>query len=157
MIQFPSMPKLPIALLIVCSTLLPRVAVATEDFVIIVGGENVGHLVADTDGSRTQIDFDYKNNGRGPTIAETIVTDELAGRGRGRSPARRRSAARSTSASSGPATRHAGTIQQAPARQRSTSPRSTSPKVRALGPLAFMRASCSRIRIERPKRSRAAR
>jgi imidazolonepropionase-like amidohydrolase len=50
---------------------------ATETFSVIVGGENVGYLVADTDGSRTKIDFDYKNNGRGPTITETIVTDEL--------------------------------------------------------------------------------
>lgn len=52
-------------------------AAATEAFTVIFGGQNVGHLIADTDGSRTRIDFDYKNNGRGPTIAETIVTDEL--------------------------------------------------------------------------------
>ena len=58
--------------------LLEHAAVAdTETFSVIFGGQNVGHLVADTEGSRTQIDFDYKNNGRGPTIAETIVTDEL--------------------------------------------------------------------------------
>ncbi|HEY3517917.1 MAG TPA: amidohydrolase family protein [Gammaproteobacteria bacterium] len=58
--------------------LLEHTAVAdTETFSVIYGGRNVGHLVADTEGSRTQIDFDYKNNGRGPTIAETIVTDEL--------------------------------------------------------------------------------
>ncbi|HWN37471.1 MAG TPA: amidohydrolase, partial [Gammaproteobacteria bacterium] len=58
--------------------LLEQAAVAdTETFSVIYGGQNVGHLIADTDGSRTQIDFDYKNNGRGPTIAETIVTDEL--------------------------------------------------------------------------------
>ena len=58
--------------------LLEHTAVAdTETFSVIVGGQNVGHLVADTEGSRTQIDFDYKNNGRGPTIAETLVTDEL--------------------------------------------------------------------------------
>src|SRR5262245_11620626 len=49
----------------------------TETFTVMRGGVNVGHLVADTEGSRTQIDFDYKNNGRGPTIAETVVTDEL--------------------------------------------------------------------------------
>jgi hypothetical protein len=57
-------------------SLLEHAAVAaTETFTVIFGGENVGHLVADTEGSRTRIDFDYKNNGRGPTIAETIVTD----------------------------------------------------------------------------------
>ena len=58
--------------------LLEHAAVAdTETFSVIFGGQNVGHLVADTEGSRTLIDFDFKNNGRGPTIAETIVTDEL--------------------------------------------------------------------------------
>ena len=58
--------------------LLERAAAAeTETFSVIRGGERVGHLIAETEGSRTRIDFDYKNNGRGPTIAETIVTDEL--------------------------------------------------------------------------------
>jgi imidazolonepropionase-like amidohydrolase len=50
---------------------------ATETFTVIYGGENVGHLVADTEGLKTQVDFDYKNNGRGPTIVETITADEL--------------------------------------------------------------------------------
>jgi Amidohydrolase family len=59
-------------------SLLERPAeAATETFAVIIGGENVGHLVADTDGLKARIDFDYKTNGRGPTIAETITTDEL--------------------------------------------------------------------------------
>lgn len=41
-------------------------------FSVITGGKNVGHLVADTHGARTTVDYDYKNNGRGPTIAEVI-------------------------------------------------------------------------------------
>lgn len=45
----------------------------TESYTVIVGGRNVGHLKADTNGARTVIDYDYKNNGRGPTIAETIT------------------------------------------------------------------------------------
>lgn len=49
---------------------------ATERFVVIFGGRNVGHLNAETTGSKTVIDYDVKNNGRGPTIAETI---DLAG------------------------------------------------------------------------------
>lgn len=44
----------------------------TETFTVITGGKKVGHLEADTAGDRTVIDFDIKNNGRGPTIAETI-------------------------------------------------------------------------------------
>jgi len=44
-------------------------------FTVIIGGKNVGHLRADTNGPRTVIDYDYKNNGRGPTMAETILVD----------------------------------------------------------------------------------
>lgn len=46
---------------------------ATERYTAIFGGKNVGHLVADTTGSKVVIDFDIKNNGRGPTIAETLT------------------------------------------------------------------------------------
>jgi imidazolonepropionase-like amidohydrolase len=45
---------------------------ATERYTAIIGGKNVGHLVAETTGSKVVIDFDIKNNGRGPTIAETM-------------------------------------------------------------------------------------
>ena len=44
----------------------------TASFTVISGGKNVGHLIAATTGGRTSIDFDIKNNGRGPTMAETI-------------------------------------------------------------------------------------
>lgn len=47
----------------------------TQDYVVIAGGKNVGHLTATIDGTRTAVDFNVKNNGRGPMIAETIVTD----------------------------------------------------------------------------------
>jgi imidazolonepropionase-like amidohydrolase len=46
---------------------------ATERFTAITGDKNVGHLVADTKGNKVTIDFDIKNNGRGPTIAETLT------------------------------------------------------------------------------------
>lgn len=46
-----------------------------ERFSVIFGGRNVGHLNADVNGDQIAIDFDYKNNGRGPTIRETIRTD----------------------------------------------------------------------------------
>jgi len=41
---------------------------------VISGDKVVGHLIATTRGDVTTIDFDVKNNGRGPTIAETIRT-----------------------------------------------------------------------------------
>ena len=48
---------------------------ATQSFVVIIGEKNVGHLKADVQGTRAVIDFDFKDNGRGPTLAETITTD----------------------------------------------------------------------------------
>jgi hypothetical protein len=37
--------------------------------------QNVGHLTAETVGDKTSVDYDVKNNGRGPTIAESITLD----------------------------------------------------------------------------------
>ena len=51
----------------------PGLALAqTSSFSVISGGKVVGHLIADTRGDTTSIDFDIKNNGRGPTMKETI-------------------------------------------------------------------------------------
>jgi imidazolonepropionase-like amidohydrolase len=56
--------------------LMPCLATAaTQSFVVIIGEKNVGHLKADVQGTRAVIDFDFKDNGRGPTLAETITTD----------------------------------------------------------------------------------
>lgn len=44
-----------------------------ESFSVITGGIKVGHLNVTRAGDSVSIDYDYKNNGRGPTIAETIV------------------------------------------------------------------------------------
>lgn len=55
---------------------LPSLALAdTFSYVFIFGDKNVGHLSAETKGDQTTIDFDVKNNGRGPTIAESITLD----------------------------------------------------------------------------------
>jgi len=55
---------------------LPSLALAdTFSYVFIFGDKNVGHLTAETKGDQTTIDFDVKNNGRGPTIAESITLD----------------------------------------------------------------------------------
>jgi hypothetical protein len=54
---------------------VPSLASAqTATFSVIFGGVKVGHLIAETKGDQTTVDFDYKNNGRGPTISETIRT-----------------------------------------------------------------------------------
>lgn len=50
---------------------------ASEQYWILFGGENVGRLIADTSGATTKVDFDFKNNGRGPTIAETVTVDGI--------------------------------------------------------------------------------
>jgi imidazolonepropionase-like amidohydrolase len=47
----------------------------TAHFTVILGGKNVGHLTADTKGDQTHIDYDYKDNGRGPTMTESIRLD----------------------------------------------------------------------------------
>jgi len=44
-----------------------------ETYSVIFGSTTVGHLKTHTQGDTIQIDYDYKNNGRGPTMKETIV------------------------------------------------------------------------------------
>ncbi len=48
---------------------------AVERYTIMASGRPIGTLVADGTGSTTRISYDYKNNGRGPTIAETVQVD----------------------------------------------------------------------------------
>lgn len=50
-------------------------AAETERYSVIFGGKTVGHLIADTSDSGVTIEFDYKNNGRGPTMKEAIRLD----------------------------------------------------------------------------------
>ena len=59
---------------LVAGSMLPNMASAqTETLSVIAGGQNVGHLKADTQGGRTLIEYDVKNNGRGPTLREAIT------------------------------------------------------------------------------------
>src|SRR6476469_4203990 len=46
-----------------------------QRYSVIFGGKNVGHLNADVQPAQTSVDFDYKNNGRGPTMKEAIRLD----------------------------------------------------------------------------------
>lgn len=47
-----------------------------ETFTVIIGGARVGHLKVNTTGNALAIDYDYKNNGRGPTIKESLILNE---------------------------------------------------------------------------------
>jgi hypothetical protein len=65
--------QLSISLLLLALT--PSFASAqTSSFSVVFGGVKTGHLVAETKGDATTVDYDYKNNGRGPTISEVIRT-----------------------------------------------------------------------------------
>ncbi|WP_318308983.1 amidohydrolase family protein [Flagellimonas crocea] len=44
-----------------------------ETYSVIISETKVGYLKAETSGDTINIDYDYKNNGRGPTMKETIV------------------------------------------------------------------------------------
>ena len=61
-------------LLLCMSTLLgsTQLAAQAERFTVIVGGDKVGRLDVDRNGDTYKIAYDVKNNGRGPTFAETL-------------------------------------------------------------------------------------
>lgn len=46
-----------------------------EQYTVLAGGNPVGHLKVAHDGERIAIDYDYKNNGRGPTMTESLRVD----------------------------------------------------------------------------------
>jgi imidazolonepropionase-like amidohydrolase len=50
-------------------------ASAAERFSVLSSGRTIGTLQADNSGGSWRITYDYKNNGRGPTISETLTTD----------------------------------------------------------------------------------
>lgn len=63
-------------LVVALAACLPLCAAAdTVQYTAIFGGRNVGHVKIDTDGRRATVDYNVKNNGRGPTMAETIAFD----------------------------------------------------------------------------------
>lgn len=63
--------KLLLATLIIASP----AAAEMREYRVLSGGNDVGHLRVDIEGSQVAIDYDYKNNGRGPTIAEELTLD----------------------------------------------------------------------------------
>jgi len=48
-------------------------SISEEFFTVITGETTVGHLNVIKSGDSVSVDFDYKNNGRGPTMKETIM------------------------------------------------------------------------------------
>lgn len=50
-------------------------AAEMREYRVLSGGNDVGHLNVDAEPRQVVIDYDFKNNGRGPTIAETIALD----------------------------------------------------------------------------------
>ncbi|WP_286263996.1 amidohydrolase family protein [Thalassotalea atypica] len=65
-----------------CSQVTPKnvtmaiVAVpATQSFDVLTNGTLIGHMKVATNQSNISIDFDYKDNGRGPTLTEQILLD----------------------------------------------------------------------------------
>lgn len=59
--------------LLATASLPSMAAAATETYSVLFAGRNVGHLKAESTDTSTTIDFDFKNNGRGPTISETLT------------------------------------------------------------------------------------
>ncbi|MEM7083902.1 MAG: amidohydrolase [Pseudomonadota bacterium] len=51
-------------------------AAQTLEYRVLIGGDDIGHMIVDTAGEQLSIDFDFKQNGRGPTIAETMTLDQ---------------------------------------------------------------------------------
>ncbi len=73
-------------------------ATEVERFSIVAAGEAVGKIVATEEANRVAIDFDLKDNGRGPTQHETLQLGQQAFQRSGESTVARPSAAASASA-----------------------------------------------------------
>ena len=65
--------KFSLGLVLILSSL--PLAAETITYRVLVGGSDTGHLVVSHGADQLAIDFDFKQNGRGPTIAEEITVD----------------------------------------------------------------------------------
>ncbi len=45
------------------------------EYRVLTQSRDIGHYIVDTQGNRVTVDFDYKQNGRGPTIKEVLTLD----------------------------------------------------------------------------------
>ncbi|QYE33465.1 MULTISPECIES: amidohydrolase family protein [Sphingosinicellaceae] len=66
-------------ILIAAALLATTASGETVRYTAIFGGKNVGHVIVDRQGDNVTVDYDVKNNGRGPTMKEalTLGTDGL--------------------------------------------------------------------------------
>jgi imidazolonepropionase-like amidohydrolase len=64
-----------LSLILVLSLISLPIAAQTLNYRVLVGGTDTGHMIVDQDGETLTIDYDFKQNGRGPTIAEEITLD----------------------------------------------------------------------------------
>lgn len=53
----------------------PAAAAVTQRYVVLTAEATIGHLHATIDGASVSIDYDVKDNGRGPTMKETLRLD----------------------------------------------------------------------------------
>ncbi|WP_260482333.1 amidohydrolase family protein [Sphingomicrobium flavum] len=64
-------------LLAATALLLPSAALAQDvEYRVLYTGQDIGHVKVDEDGGTYRVDFDYKQNGRGPTISEMITVGD---------------------------------------------------------------------------------
>ena len=75
MAQLPSARFAALLILLGTTTSSP-LAAETLEYRVLVGGTDTGALVVEREGRRIEIDLDYKQNGRGPTITEVLELDE---------------------------------------------------------------------------------
>ncbi|WP_425408917.1 amidohydrolase family protein [Hyphococcus sp.] len=54
----------------------PGETASAETYAVIIAGTRVGHMNVTRDGQNIDIDYDYKNNGRGPGFRETLTVNE---------------------------------------------------------------------------------
>lgn len=59
------------------TTILAHPALAqTREYRVVTQNRDIGHLKLDRQGQTIAVDFDYKRNGRGPTIKEVVTLDQ---------------------------------------------------------------------------------
>ncbi|WP_084418163.1 amidohydrolase family protein [Henriciella litoralis] len=54
----------------------PAVSTDTAVYTVMVSGTKIGDMVVDQTGDEIVVDYEYRNNGRGPTMAEAVTLDE---------------------------------------------------------------------------------
>lgn len=64
------------ALALAAPAFLSQALAEKTEYRVIMQDRDIGHLIVDREGGTAKVDYDFKQNGRGPTISETITLDE---------------------------------------------------------------------------------